>query len=256
MKSILITGANKSIGFATAINLLQKGHYVYLGSRDLQKGLEAVEKLKAKGLTNVEAIQIDVTNEGSVKNARAKIGNKTDVLDILINNAGISGVKFDEDGNFIPETRNAIEAGIDIFKEVYETNVYGVVRVTQAFLDLLKKSPAPRIVNVSSSVGSLTLQSDPKWLAYDYGKYAVYGSSKSALNMYTLHLAYELKDTAFKINAVDPGYTKTDFTNHQGTGTVEDAAARVVKYALINKDGPTAKFFSEETNPGTGEVPW
>lgn len=256
MKSILITGANKSIGFATARKLMQKGHYVYLGSRDLQKGLEAAEKLKLEGLTNVEVIQIDVSNEVSVKNARAEIGKKTDALDVLINNAGISGVKFDENGNSIPQTRTALGASIDTFREVYETNVYGVVRVTQAFLDLLKKSPEPRIVNVSSSVGSLSLQSDPDWLPYDFGKYAVYGSSKAALNMYTVHLAYELKGTAFRVNAVDPGYTKSDFTNHQGTGTVEDAAVRVVKYALIDREGPTGKFFSEETNPETGEIPW
>ncbi|WP_276373985.1 SDR family oxidoreductase [Chryseolinea sp. H1M3-3] len=256
MKSILITGANKSIGYETTRALLQKGHYVYLGSRDLQKGLQAVEKLRAEGLTSVEAIRIDVTDEDSVKKARAVIGRKTDVLDILINNAGISGVRFGHDGNSLPETRNAIEASIDIFKEVYETNVFGVVRVTQAFLDLLKKSAEPRIVNVSSSVGSLTLQSDANWPAYQFGKFAVYGSSKSALNMYTVHLAYELKETAFKVNAVDPGYTKTDFTNHQGTGTVEDAAARIIKYALIDKAGPTGKFFSEETNPESGEIPW
>lgn len=256
MKSILITGANKSIGFETARNLLQRGHYVYLGSRDLQKGLEAVKKLNAQGLTNVEAIQLDVINDESVKEARTEIGKRTQVLDVLINNAGISGVKFDENGNSIGQTRNALEAGIDIFKEVYETNVYGVVRVTQAFLDLLKKSPEPRIVNVSSSVGSLALQSDPNWMAYHYGKYAVYGSSKSAINMYTVHLAYELKDTAFKINAVDPGYTKTDFTNQQGANTAEEAAVRIVKYALIDNNGPTGKFFSEESNPVTGEIPW
>ncbi|MBT1705180.1 SDR family oxidoreductase [Chryseosolibacter indicus] len=256
MKSILITGANKSIGFETARNLLQKGHYVYLGSRDLRLGQEAVKKLNAEGLTNVEVIQLDVTNDKSVKQARAEIGKRTQVLDVLINNAGISGVKFDNTGNSIAQTRNAMEAGIDIFKEVYETNVYGVVRVTQTFLDLLKNSSEPRIVNVSSSVGSLALQSDPNWPAYHYGKYAVYGSSKSAMNMYTIHLAYELKETAFKINAVDPGYTKTDFTNQQGTGTADEAAARVVKYALIDNNGPTGKFFSEESNPVTGEIPW
>ena len=256
MKSVLITGANKSIGFESARQLLQKGYYVYLGSRNLENGLQAVDKLKAEGLTHVEAIPIDVTDDGSVKAARTEIGKKTEVLDVLINNAGISGVKADENGNYIPQTWTAIEASIDTFKEVYETNVYGVVRVTQAFLDLLKKAPEPRIVMVSSTVGSLSLQSDPNWPFYDYGKYAVYGSSKSALNMYTVHLAYELRDKAFKVNAIDPGYTKSDFNNYQGTGTIEDAAARVVKYALIGNDGPTGKFFSEETNPETEEIPW
>ena len=246
MKTALVTGANKSIGFEAARQLLQQGFYVYLGSRSLVNGLKAVEQLNSEGLDKVEAIQIDVTDDESVKAARVGIGKKTGVLDVLINNAGISGE--------IPQS--ALDSKIDNFRNVYETNVYGVVRVTQAFIDLLQKSPAPRIVNVSSSVGSLSLQSDPTWPFYNYAKFAVYSSSKSALNMYTVTLAYELRDTSFKVNAIDPGYTKTDFNRHQGTGTVEDAAARVVKYALVGNDGPTGKYFSEETNPETGEIPW
>ena len=245
MKSVLITGANKSIGFETARQLLEKGFYVYMGSRDLTKGMEAVEKLKAEGLINMEAVQIDVSDDKSVSTARTEIGKKTDVLDILINNAGINGG--------LPQT--ALTAGIDQFKKVYETNVFGVVRVTQAFIDLLKKSPEPRIVNVSSSQGSLTLASNPAHIYYQH-KGAVYQSSKSALNMYTIALAYELRDTNFKVNAIDPGFTKTDFNHHRGTGTVEDAGKRVVKYALIDKDGPTGKYFSEELYPETEECPW
>ena len=245
MKSVLITGANKGIGLETAKQLLQKGFYVYLGSRDLQNGLDAVEGLKSEGLTNVAAVQLDVTDENSVKTARAEMGEKTEVLDVLINNAGING------GN--PYT--ALEADSDQFMVAFNTNVVGVARVTKAFIDLLRKSPEPRIVNVSTSVGSLTLQSDPNWFAYDYAKYAVYGSSKAALNMYTVHLAYELRDTAFKVNAVCPGYTKTDFTGQNG-GDVEEAGKRIIKYALIDNDGPTGKYFSEETNPDTGEIPW
>lgn len=255
MKTVFITGANKGIGFETAKQLLQKGFYVYIGSRNLENGYTAVEKLKAEGFSEVEAIQIDVTNDLSVKAARTEIGKKINSLDVLINNAGISGVKFDKKGNYIPETWTAEEATIDTFKEVYETNVYGVVRVTQAFLDLLKKAPQPRIVMVSSTVGSLTLQSDPSWDAYTFGKFAVYGSSKAALNMFTVHLAYELRDSAFKINMVDPGYTKTDFTGFNG-GETEQAGKRISKYAVIDQDGPTGKFFSEETNPETGEIGW
>jgi NAD(P)-dependent dehydrogenase (short-subunit alcohol dehydrogenase family) len=245
MKTALITGANKGIGFETAKQLLQKGFYVYIGSRNLENGLQAVEKLKAINLTNVEAIQIDVTDDNSVKNARTEIGKKTEVLDVLINNAGINGGA--------PNT--ALEATTGQYLAAYDTNVFGVVRVTQAFIDLLKKSPEPRIVMVSTSVGSLSLQSDPNWLAYNFAKYAVYGSSKAALNMFTIHLAYELRDTAFKVNAVCPGYTKTDFTNHNG-GEVEEAGKRIVKYALLDKDGVTGKFISEETNPATGEIAW
>lgn len=244
MKTAFITGANKGIGFETAKQLLQKGFYVYIGTRNLENGLQAVEKLKSENLVNVETVQIDVTDDLSVKNARIEIGTKTDSLDVLINNAGINGAA--------PYT--ALEASEAQFMSTFNTNVFGVVRVTQAFIDLLKKSTEPRIVNVSTSVGSLTLQSDSNWFGYDFAKYAVYGSSKSALNMFTVHLAYELRDTPFKINAVCPGYTKTDFTGYNG-GEVEEAGKRIVKYALLDKDGVTGKFISEETNPETGEIP-
>jgi len=245
MKKVLITGANKSIGYETARQLLQKKFYVYLGSRTLQNGEEAVQKLKAEGLTAVEAVQIDVSDDESVKAARATIGQKTDVLDVLINNAGITGG--------MPQS--ALEATIDQFTKAFNTNVFGVVRVTQAFIDLLKKSPEPRIVNVSSSQGSLTLASDPASKYYNH-KGAVYQPTKSALNMYSIVLAYELRNTQIKVNMVDPGFIKTDFNNHRGTGTVEEAAARISKYALIDNNCPTGKFFSEEYNPATGEIPW
>ncbi|WP_025761834.1 SDR family oxidoreductase [Dyadobacter tibetensis] len=245
MKTALITGGNKGIGFETARQLLEKGFYVFLGCRDLEKGMEAVNKLKAEGLVQVEAVRLDVTDGYSVKESRVEIGNKVGYLDVLVNNAGINGGS--------PFT--ALEASIEQFMSTFDTNVFGVVRVTQAFIDLLRNSNEPRIVNVSTSVGSLALQSNPQWQAYDYAKYAVYGSSKSALNMYTIHLAYELRNTTFKVNAVCPGYTSTDFTYHNG-GKVEIAAGRIVKYALIDRDGPTGKFFSEESNPITGEIEW
>ena len=245
MKKALITGANKSIGFETARQLLQKGFYVYLGSRDIKRGEEAVEQLKKEGFANVEAVEIDVANTESVKAARTAIGNKTDVLDVLINNAGITGG--------FPQS--ALEAAPEQFTAVFDTNVIGVVRVTQAFIDLLKVSPEPRIVMVSSSQGSLTLANNPNGKYYHH-KGAVYQPSKSALNMYSLILAYELRDTPVKVNMVDPGFIKTDFNNHRGTGTVKEAGVRIVKYALIGNDGPTGKYISEETNPETGEIPW
>ena len=245
MKKALITGANKSIGFETARQLLQNGYYVYLGSRDLEKGLSAVEKLKNEGLNNVESITLDVSDNESVLAAAKAISEKIDVLDVLINNAGINGG--------FPQS--ALEASIDQFKQVYETNLYGVVRVTQAFIDLLKKSEQPRIVNVSSSGASLTLHSDPTWKYYSH-KAALYPSSKAALNMYTIDLAYELRDTPFKVNAVCPGFVATDFNGHRGTGTVQEAGARISKYAMIGDEGPTGKFIAEEYNPETGETPW
>ena len=248
MKSALITGANKSIGFEIARQLALKGIFVYIGSRNLNSGKEAVEKLKAEGYENVQAVQLDVTDQGSIDAARVEIGEKTDVLDILVNNAGINAGPLN--------TKDvATGPGIGTFKKVYDTNVYGPARVTQAFVDLLKKAPEPRIVNVSSGLGSLKLAADPSSKYYNY-KGVVYQSSKAALNMYTIALAYELRETEFKVNAVDPGFTKTDFNNHRGTSTTEDAATRIVKYALIGKDGPTGQFFSEETNPETGEIPW
>ena len=245
MRTALVTGANKNIGFEVTKQLAQKGIYVYLGSRNLENGIEAVNKLHAEGINNVEAIQLDVTNDKSVQVAREVIGKKTKSLDILINNAGIYG----------GYPQSTFDATIEQFKAAYDTNIYGVVRVAQAFIDLLKKSSEPRIVNVSSSQGSITLHSDPAYKYYDY-KGVVYLSSKAALNMYTVVLAYELKDTKFKVNAVCPGFTKTDFNGHRGPGTVEVAGKRIVKYALIDKEGPTGKFFSEENNPVTGEIPW
>lgn len=245
MKKVLITGANKSIGFETARQLLQNGYYVYLGSRDLEKGQQAVKQLKTEGFTEVEAIQLNVSDAESVKAARIEVGKKTAVLDALINNAGIHGG--------MPQT--ALEATIEQFKETFETNVYGVVRMTQAFFDLLEKAEQPRIVNVSSSGCSLMLHSDPSWKYYTH-KAAVYPASKAAMNMYTIDLAYELRDTAFKVNAVCPGFVATDFNNHRGTGTVQEAGARIAKYAMIGADGPTGKFISEEHNPETGECPW
>ncbi len=245
MKSALVTGANKSIGYEVARQLAQQGIYVYMGSRDLQNGLDAAARLRAEGLPHGEAIQLDTTDDSSVRAARQQIGQKTEVLDILINNAGVFG----------GYPQGALDATIDRFKATYDVNVYGVVRVTQAFMDLLQRAPEPRIVNVSSSQGSLTLHSDPAYKYYEY-KAAVYHSSKAAMNMYTVVLAYELRDTAFRVNAVCPGFTKTDFNGHRGPGTVEDAAKRIVKYALIGADGPTGKFFSEENNPATGVIPW
>lgn len=245
MKTVLITGANKSIGLETARVLLRQGYRVYLGSRDPQRGQEAAAQLRAEGLDAVDVIEIDVSDSDSVARAREEVGRRTDVLDVLINNAGISGG--------MPQ--NALGASIEAYRRVFETNVFGVVRVTQAFIDLLRNSPEPRIVNVSSSQGSLTLHTDPGYRYYHH-KGAVYHPSKAALNMYTIDLAYELRDTPFRVNAVDPGFVATDFNNHRGTGTVEEAGARIARYAMIGADGPTGRFISEEYNPETGAIPW
>ncbi|MBC6113009.1 SDR family oxidoreductase [Pedobacter fastidiosus] len=242
MKIALVTGANKGIGLEVARQLAQNGFFVYLGCRNLESGLAAVEKLKAEGIDNIEEVTLDVTDNESVYSVREIIGKKTEVLDVLVNNAGISGG--------FPQS--ALDATLEQFRTVFETNVFGVVSVSQAFIDLLKKSPEPRIVNVSSAMGSLSLAADPS------GGYhmAVYQSSKAALNMYTVNLAYELRDLPFKVNMVCPGYTKTDFTGHQGTSTVQEAGQRIAKYALIDQNGPTGKFMSEEYFPEPESCPW
>lgn len=241
MKSALVTGANKGIGFEVAKILAQEGFYVYLGSRQLENGVAAVEKLRAEGLQHISAVQLDVTSQQSVEAARRSIES----LDVLVNNAGIAG-GFDQ---------SALEMPVEEYMRVFETNVFGVVRMTQAFIDLLRKSDEPRIVNVSTAMASISLAADLENANYPK-RYVAYQSSKSALNMYTVNLAYELKGTAFKVNAVCPGYTKTDFTGHQGTSTAEEAGARIAKYALIGQDGPTGKFFSEEYYAAPAVCPW
>ena len=246
MKTVLITGANKSIGFETTRQLLQQGYYVYLGCRNLQKGQQAVSQLQAEGFSQLEALEIDVDNVDSIKAARLTLGQKISVLDVLINNAGISG-------GMPPQP--ALDTDISVFRQVFETNYFGVISVTQAFIDLLQIAPAPRIVNVTSGLGSLTMQTDPAWKHFPV-KPSAYVSSKAALNAYTIVLAYNLRDTAFKVNAVDPGYTATDFNNHSGPGTVQEAAARVVKAATLDADGPTGVFYSDDNAPDTGISPW
>lgn len=239
-KTVLITGANKGIGFEAAKQLAKLGYFVYIGSRDKANGLKAVEELKTLGFTDVDTLEIDVTNTQSVEKAKEELQSKIPQLDILVNNAGISGT--------MPQ--NASEVSLDNIRTVYETNFFGVIQVTQHFLDLLKKSDEPRIVNVSSDLGSLTNHSNPNYPFYEV-KLTAYCTSKTALNAFTVMLAYELKDTNFKVNSVNPGFTATDLNGFTGAQTAEQAAKVIVKYAILDKNGPTGKFFSED-----GEVAW
>jgi NAD(P)-dependent dehydrogenase (short-subunit alcohol dehydrogenase family) len=238
-QTVLITGANKGIGFETARQLAKAGYHVFLGCRDKERGDEAVAQLRAEGLTDVELVLIDVVSEESVQQAYNELSNKIDHLDVLINNAGIPGS--------FPQP--ALNTSVDIFREVFEVNVFGVARVVRVFVPLMQNAPNPRIVNVTSDLGSLTLHSDPTWRHYEV-KTAAYGPSKSALNNYTIALAYELKDK-FKVNMVNPGYTKTDFNNNQGFKSIEEGAAPIVENAMIGTDGPTGKYFSDY-----GITPW
>jgi len=240
MKSVLVTGANKGIGFEVAKQLAELGYYVFLGCRDLQKGLKAVDSLKALKVLNVEALEIDVSDAGSVQEAASVLTLKIDALDILINNAGTAG----------PQPQNISQCEISIVKELFDTNVFGALQTTQAMFPLLKKASQPVIVNVSSELGSLAMQTsagrNPNWNLYH-----VYGATKTALNAFTIALANEFKDTKFRINSATPGYTATDLNGFAGFKTAAQGAAPIVKLAVIDADGPTGKFFREE-----GEVPW
>jgi NAD(P)-dependent dehydrogenase (short-subunit alcohol dehydrogenase family) len=240
MKTALITGANRGIGFETAKQLAQLDHFVYIGSRDKEKGQRAKQELQNSGLSHVDVLELDVTDIDSIKRARRSLETKLTALDVLINNAGIRGE--------VPQL--ASKMPIERLREVFETNVFGVIQVTQEFIPLLRKSEVPIIVNVTSDLGSLTLRSDPSWKYYPLER-AAYGPSKTALNAYTIALAVELKDSNFKVNCVNPGYTATAFNNYTGTKPVSQGAAVIVKYATLKENGPTGKFFSEE-----GETPW
>jgi NAD(P)-dependent dehydrogenase (short-subunit alcohol dehydrogenase family) len=245
MKTVLITGANRSIGLETVKQLSKKGLFVYLGTRDLEKGEVVVKELAENGFQNIKAIEIDVTNLDSILSAKKTIEKEQGKLDILINNAGILGTN----------PQQASDTSIEEIQKVFDINFFGVIQVTQTFLELLKKSESPRISNITSGLGSLTLHSDPNWKYYPF-KTASYGTSKAALNAYTIVLAYELKELPFKVNVIDPGYTATDFNHHSGPGTVESAATFIIKHTLTDENGPTGKFFSNDIEDGTEISPW
>jgi NAD(P)-dependent dehydrogenase (short-subunit alcohol dehydrogenase family) len=245
MKSVLITGANRSIGLETAKQLSKKGLFVYLGTRDLAKGKAVVEELTKEGFENITAIEIDVTKPESVLAAAKIVESEKGKLDILINNAGILGEPI----------QNASNTAVNEIQHVFDTNFFGVITVTQAFLELLKKSESPRISNITSGLGSLTLHSDPSWKYYDI-KPTSYVTSKAALNAYTITLAYELKSLPFKINVIDPGYTATDFNHHSGPGTIESAASFIVKHTFTDENAPTGQFFSNDIEDESGISAW
>jgi NAD(P)-dependent dehydrogenase (short-subunit alcohol dehydrogenase family) len=239
-KFAFVTGANKSIGLETVRILAGAGYQVFLGSRDPGRGEAAVSALRAAGCTSVEAVTVDVTSEESVQAAFAVLSARTHRLDVLVNNAGIPGS--------FQQLPSAADDGN--LHAVFETNFFGPVRMVRVFMPLLRNSTQPRIVNVTSDLASLTLHNDPDWVYYRF-KNPAYGPSKTALNAYTVALAYELRDSPFKINAINPGYTATDFNRHTGTKKVEDAAKIVADYAMLGPDGPTGKFMSDY-----GESPW
>ncbi|HEY1971591.1 MAG TPA: SDR family oxidoreductase [Pseudonocardia sp.] len=235
MANILITGANKGLGHETARQLIAAGHTVYLGSRDPDRGRRAADELGAR------LVVIDVTDDASVA-AAAKSIEADGGLDVLVNNAGVEG-RTDGGGVLTAEQTTAEDT-----RTVFETNVFGVVRVTHAFLPLLRRSPAPVIVNVSSGLGSLAVVSTPGTPAHAYPGVA-YPASKAAVNMITVQYAKAFPD--IRVNAVEPGYTATDLNAHTGTQTVAEGAEIIVRMAQIGADGPTGTYVHAH-----GPLPW
>ncbi|MCQ4079437.1 SDR family NAD(P)-dependent oxidoreductase [Streptomyces sp. RB6PN25] len=235
MTTTLITGANKGLGFETARRLIAAGHTVYVGSRDADRGRRAAEQLGAR------MVLIDVTDDASVA-AAAKAIEVDGGLDVLVNNAGIESRS---EGNVVV---GAAEVTADMMRTVFETNVFGVVRVTHAFLPLLQRSAAPVVVNVSSGLGSMTRVTAPGTPAYAYPGVA-YPASKATVNMITVQYAKAFP--GMRINAVEPGYTATDLNGRTGTQTVEEGAEIIVRMAQVGPDGPTGGYFDAE-----GPLPW
>lgn len=224
-KIALITGANRGLGYEAARQLGQCGYRIILGVRTLSKGMTAVAQLKKEGIDAI-AIQLDVTNEASLKKAAEQIAQSYDHLDVLINNAGI-GRNEDVQPSVTPQS---------IWQEVFTTNLFGLVSSTQAFLPLIKKSSAGRIVNVSSIMGSIALAADEK--NYEFSKWVgvgggAYSSSKAAVNMYTVHLARELKETSVNVNAVHPGWVKTDMGGQEAPMEIPEGAKTIVDLATL-----------------------
>ncbi|MFD2080959.1 NAD(P)-dependent dehydrogenase, short-chain alcohol dehydrogenase family [Actinopolymorpha cephalotaxi] len=244
----LVTGANKGIGRAIAEHLATLGMAVLIGARDRQRGEEAAAALRHAG-GDAYAVALDVTDPAGVGEAARWIEERFGHLDVLVNNAGITGsgqVSPEDAVDQIPSTVH-----LDMVRAVFETNVFGVITVTNAMLPLLRRSPAPRIVNLSSGVASLTIAGDPFGPLAGLPASAAYAPSKTALNALTVQYANELRKDGVLVNIADPGYVDTDINNHRGFLTPAQGAAVVVRLATLGPDGPTGGFFNQD-----GPLPW
>ncbi|HVV07819.1 SDR family oxidoreductase [Amycolatopsis sp.] len=247
-KVALVTGANKGIGRGAAEQLAALGMTVLIGARDARRGEDAAAELRAAG-GDVHALTLDVTDPITVREAANQVEDRFGRLDVLINNAGITG-----SGPVSPEDAHdqvPSSVDVDMVREVFDTNVFGVIRVINAMLPLLRRSPAPRIVNVSSHAASVTLAGDPDGPMASLLPSAAYSPSKSALCALTVQYANELRKDGVLVNAVAPGFVDTDSNNHTGFLTVAQGAAVLVRMATLGADGPTAGFFGED-----GPIPW
>ena len=245
----LVTGANQGIGLQIAKDLVPHGFTVLLGSRDFEKGQTAAQGIGA----DAHAVQLDVTDLKSIGSAAERIGREFGRLDVLIQNAAISntGKRPGQTVEDYAKTTRPSVVSLEEMRAVWDTNVFGVLSVYQAMLPLLRKTPGARIVNVSSGAGSLTTNSDP---AFHYRAIfgPVYPASKTALNALTVAMAAELEPEGIKVNAVSPGFTRTNLNAYQGTETVEEGAREAVRVALLGPDGPTGRFTRWEG----ATIPW
>lgn len=236
----LVTGANKGIGYEIAAGLGALGWSVGVGARDEQRREAAVEKLRAGG-ADAFGVPLDVTDEASVAAAAELIEQRAGRLDVLVNNAGVTGG--------MPQEPTKVDPAV--IRTVVETNVIGVIRVTNAMLPLLRRAASPRIVNMSSGVGSLTRQSTSTDMSVRGPVAAAYSPSKTFLNAVTVQYARELHGTNILINAACPGYCATDLNGFSGVRTAEQGAAIAIQLATLPDDGPTGEFFED-----AGVIPW
>lgn len=244
----LVTGANRGIGLQIGKDLAGHGFTVLVGSRDLRRGEVAAREVGP----DAHALQLDVTDQASIAAAAARVRNEFGRLDVLIQNAAISNTR-KRPGQSVAEyaaTTRPSNVSLDEMRAVWDTNVFGVLAVYQAMLPLLRATPNARIVNVSSGVGSLTTNSDPAF-AYRSIFGPVYPASKTALNALTVAMAIELEPEGIKVNAISPGFTKTNLNGYAGTETVEQGAREAVRVALLGPEGPTGTFSST-----AGPLPW
>ncbi|MCO6000247.1 SDR family NAD(P)-dependent oxidoreductase [Actinoallomurus rhizosphaericola] len=232
-KIVLITGANKGVGFATARELGRAGHTVLLGARDPERGSAAAAELAGEGL-DARFVRLDVTDPDTIAAAARLIAETFDRLDILINNAGISRDR----------PHSPAELPVATLREVYETNVFGAVAVTNAMLPLLRRSPAPYIANVSSGLGTFSFLADPDPDLRPYANLLAYNSSKAALNAVTLIYANALRDSGFTVNSVSPGFCATDLNGHRGRLSAAEGGAYIARQ--VTGDVPSGVFLSED----------
>ena len=236
-KIALVTGATRGIGLETVRQLAETGVHVLLAGRNRDKAVEAALQLQRQGLL-VEAIALDVTDSASIAAAAQEIERRHGKLDILVNNAGIMADDAD---------KGVSGQSIATWRKTFDTNLFGVIETTQAFLPLIRKSDAGRIVNVSSLLGSISEHQNPASFIYEFKGVPSYNVSKSAVNAWTVHLAHELKDTGIKVNTIHPGYVKTDMNKagdqQNGELDVAEGARTSVRLALIDDAGPTGGYY-------------